>query len=147
MNRQRDNIVSEGPRIRGHSISHIDALSILEVDGVAIAFTPTEYRLVIMLLQQLEKLQNTAYEHIDLFVSFDDLLEAGRLANRSLLAKHVYNASAKLWTAGLSIARVDGYGYCIVFGVEGDSNRFLRQSAFRQPKAAPAEEAQLFAIA
>jgi hypothetical protein len=145
--KRRDNIVSEGPRVRGHSISHIDALSILEVDGVAVAFTPTEYRLVMLLLQQLEKLANTSNDHIDLFVSFVDLLEACRLANRSLLAKHVYNASAKLWMAGLSIARVDGYGYCIVFGVEGDANRFLRQSAFRQPRAAPTEEQQLFALA
>ena len=146
MNRAGDNIVSEGPSIRGHSISHIDALSVLEADGVAIAFTPTEYRLVMLLLQQVEKLQNTSSEHIDLFVSFDELLAATGLANRSLLAKHIYNASAKLWTAGLSIARVDGYGYCVVFGVEGDSNRFLRQSTLRQSKEAR-EEPQLFAIA
>lgn len=144
---QRDNIVSEGPSIRGHAISHIDALSILEVDGVAIAFTPTEYRLVIVLLQQLEKLQNTSNDHIDLFVSYDHLLQAGHLASRSLLAKHVYNASAKLWTAGLSIARVDGYGYTIVFNAEGDSNRFLRQSAIRQSKGVPAQEPKLYALA
>ncbi len=146
MNRPRDNLVSEGPKIRGHSISHIDALSVLEVDGVAIAFTPTEYRIVILLLEQLEKLQNASNELIDLFVSFDALQGATRLANRSLLSKHIYNASGKLWNAGLSIARVDGYGYVIVFDVEGDANRFLRQATLRQSKSA-GEEAQLFAIA
>ncbi len=147
MNQQRDNIVSEGPNIRGHSISHIDALLILEVDGMAIAFTPTEYRLVILLLQQLEKLHIPTYDHIDLFVSFEVLLEAAHLTSRSLLAKHISNASTKLWTAGLSIARVDGYGYTIVFGMEGDSNRFLRQATYRQPKDVSTQDPQLFAIA
>lgn len=147
MNQKRDNIVNEGPSIRGHAISHIDALSVLEVDGVAISFSPTEYRLVMRMLQQVEKLQNTSYEQIDFYVSFDGLLEAGRLANKSTLAKHVYNASAKLWMAGLSIARVDGYGYSIVFDAEGDANRFLRQSVIRQSRGDSTREQPLFALA
>lgn len=147
MNQTNENMVSEGPDIRGHSISHIDALSILQIDGAAIAFTPTEYTLVMLLLHQLEKLQKTTNELIEIFVPFEDLQRSAALSTRSLLSKHIYNASAKLWTAGLSIARVDGYGYVIVFDIEGDTSRFLRQATPRQHKREAREEHQLYAIA
>jgi hypothetical protein len=146
MNQTNENMVSEGPDIRGHSISHIDALSILQIDGAAIAFTPTEYTLVMLLLHQLEKLQKTTNELIEIYVPFEDLQRSAALPTRSLLSKHIYNASAKLWTAGLSIARVDGYGYVIVFDIEGDTSRFLRQATPRQHKREAREEHQLFAI-
>ena len=147
MNQANENIVCEGPAIRGHSISHIDSLSILQIDGAAIAFTPTEYTLVMLLLQQQEKLQKNTNELIEFYVTFEDLQRSAARPTRSLLSRHIYNASAKLWSAGLSIARVDGYGYVILFDVEGDTTRYLRQAAPRQHRRETPEEHQLFAIA
>lgn len=146
--KNQGNPVNEGPSVRGHRIQHIETLSILVIDGVAIELTPTEYIIVISLLRQLENLQKSTKEPIEIFVSFDELRERASLNNRTLLAKHIYNASAKLWAAGMSIARVDGYGYSIVFDVGGDANRFLRQSTIRQRSAERSvlQEPQLCAV-
>lgn len=134
MNRQSNNPVEEGPLIRGHHIQHIDSLLILVVDGSAVELTRTEYLLVMGLLRQLEHLQNTN-EPIEIYVSFEELQRIASLNNRTLLARHIYNSSAKLWTAGVSIARVDGFGYAIIFDAGADANRFLKHSNARQPGA------------
>jgi hypothetical protein len=142
---QFKNRMEEGPMIRGHHIQHIDAFSMLVIDGRAIEFTPTEYLLVMALLSQLEKLQSANQEPTDFYVSFERLQQCASLNNRTLLARHISNASTKLWPAGISIARVDQYGYMIVFEVEGDANRYLKQSSQRQ-KHSPGSTL-LFAIA
>lgn len=137
---------SEGPKIRGHRVQYIETLFILVIDGVALEFTPTEYRLVMRLLRQVEHLQKNTQESVEIFVSYEELQQSASLNNRTLIARHIYNASAKLWVVGMSITRVDRYGYAIIFDAEGDASRFLKQSTLRQPKGS-GEERQLFAIA
>lgn len=124
--------INEGPSIRGHQIFQIETLSILVIDGIAIDLTPTEYTLVVTLLLRREKFQNNSEGPLDIYVSFEELQRSAGLSNRPLLAKHIYNASAKLWTADLSIALVNSYGYMVVFEAEGDANRFLNQATVRQ---------------
>lgn len=119
----------DGPRIIGHRLQHNDTLHLCVVDGIIVPLTPTEYRLILPLLRQLEKLQSYPHsEHVEVFVSFEQLQHTASLGSRILLAKHICNASAKLWLAGMAVARVDGYGYTIVFDAKGDAERYIAQS-------------------
>jgi hypothetical protein len=145
MQNRQGNPVNEGPSIRGHRVQHIEALSILVIDGVAIEFTRTEYRLVMRLLRQVENLQKHMEEAVEIYVSYEELRQSASLNNRTLLAKHIYNASAKLWAAGMSITRVDRYGYSIVFEMEEDASRFLKQATTRQHTSSH-DEPQLFVV-
>jgi DNA-binding response OmpR family regulator len=106
-------ILCEGPVIRGHRIQHNEQHGTLVIDGRLIHFTPTEYRLVMLLLRHRERLLTSPHTSA-LFVSIAELQETAALGKRPLLIKHLSNAAAKLWTAGLTIARVATYGYILI---------------------------------
>src|SRR5262249_4738960 len=97
----------------------------LLIQGLIIDLSPTEYRLVMELFRQLERCQAGTVHPTEIYVSFDHLQQVASLPNRTLLRRHISNASTKLWVAECAIARVDGYGYTLLFDAEGDKTRYM----------------------
>ncbi len=106
--------LQEGPLLNGHRLHYNDQMGLLIIDDLLIRLTPVEYLLAIALLRQRAQFQ-TAREHHEPFVRFARLQHCAGLNRHSLLVKHLSNAAGKLWAAGIFIARVDGYGYMLVF--------------------------------
>lgn len=110
---KRSETLRAGPIIGTHRIQHNEEHTLLVIDGRIIRFTPTEYRLVMLLLRHRERLLNSP-QTCPLFVRSTELQQGARLGTRPLLIKHLSNANAKLWTAGFTIARVATYGYVLM---------------------------------
>ena len=97
----------EGPTLVGHIVQHSDALHLLIIDGVIVSCTPTEYPLVMHLLQEAER------QH-----SLDFLLQwvrqhASSRCTKNSLRRHIRSLRAKLWPFGLDILCIIGYGYML----------------------------------
>lgn len=106
--------LQDGPQLNGHRISYHEQRGLLIIDDLIIHLTPVEYLLVMALLRQRAQFQ-AAREHHEPFVRFARLQHCAGLNRHSLLVKHLSNAAGKLWAASIFIARVDGYGYMLVF--------------------------------
>jgi DNA-binding response OmpR family regulator len=97
----------EGPHLDGHVVQHSDRYRLLVIDGAIMHCTPTEYALLMRLLQQNER-------HLPF-----DLLEpclCMRSPNgnpRSALIRHMRRIRPKLWPYGLDILSITGYGYML----------------------------------
>jgi DNA-binding response OmpR family regulator len=128
---KRPEHLCEGPEIFGHRVQHNEQHTLLVIDGRLIRLTPTEYRLVMLLLQHRERLLASPQTSA-LFVSIPDLQKTAALGNRPLLIKHLSNADAKLWTAGLTIARVADYGYVLV-EIDNDTGAFSPEQKRQKP--------------
>jgi DNA-binding response OmpR family regulator len=119
--------------INGRRVDHYDAYNKLIIDGTYMDLTPTEYLLVMLLLHHYEQLQSS--ERMEVFVGYDELQQGARLPNRSVLSKHITNASKKLWAVGWAIVPVKSYGYTLVFDALGDADRYRVQSSQNEPRA------------
>jgi hypothetical protein len=117
-----------GPCIAGRTIKHNTCKHQFLIEGLIIDLSPTEYRLVMELFLQLERCQAGAAHPTEIYVCFDHLQQVASLPNRTLLRRHISNASTKLWVAGCAVARVDGYGYTLLFEAEGDMTRYMDHS-------------------
>ena len=97
----------EGPLLDGHIIQHSDTYRLLVIDGAIMHCTPSEYALLMRLLQQNER-------HLPF-----DLLEpclCMRSPNgnpRSALIRHMRRLRPKLWPYGLDILSITSYGYML----------------------------------
>jgi DNA-binding response OmpR family regulator len=94
--------------IYGRHVQRGDALRTLLIDGRLVQFTPTEYRLVMSIL-----------ERGGVPVPYARLSEAalGREPDRDarrLLDKHVDHMRAKLRTVGLTVGCIARYGYVLI---------------------------------
>jgi len=95
------------PNIGDHTIQRCDAQRTLIMDGGLLRFTPTEYRLLLPLLEQAEKP-----------LPFGQLVQTAFscAADRStshLLHYHVDHLCSKLRTVGLNVYHVVQYGYLL----------------------------------
>lgn len=106
--------LQDGPLLNGHRLRYNEQMGLLIIDDLLIRLTTVEYLLVMALLHQRAQFQ-TAGDHHEPFVRFARLQHCAGLNRHSLLVKHLSNAAGKLWAAGIFIARVDGYGYMLVF--------------------------------
>lgn len=117
--------------INGRRVEHFDEYHKLIIDGTYVDLTPTEYLLVMLLLRHYEHLQ--ASGSVEVFVGYDELQQCASLTNRTVLSKHITNASKKLWAVGWAIVPVKYYGYTLVFDALGDADRYRMQSEPRAP--------------
>jgi len=128
--------------INGRRVEHFDTYNKLIIDGTYMDLTPTEYLLVMLLLRHYEQLQSSG--SMEVFVGYDELQQCARLPNRTVLSKHITNASRKLWAVGWAIVPVKFYGYTLVFDALGDAERYRVQS--EQNALRPGKDLQ-FAVA
>ncbi len=98
----------ERPQLRGHRIQYSDSLHLVVIDETVIPCTPTEYSLLLALLQR-------AGEGIPI----NHLL--GRPAQQAVewhtrrnLTQHISRLRARLWPFGLDILCLTGYGYLLL---------------------------------
>jgi DNA-binding response OmpR family regulator len=99
--------LTEGPHLAGYVIQHSDANRLLIIDGAIVRFTPTEYALLLRLLQQSERHLSFAVLEQCLF------LRSLHCNPRSALIRHMRRIRPKLWPFGLDILSITGYGYML----------------------------------
>ena len=99
--------LTEGPHLAGYVIQHSDANRLLIIDGAIMRFTPTEYALLLRLLQHSER-------HLSFAVLEQCLFLRSLNGNpRSALIRHMRRIRPKLWPFGLDILSITGYGYML----------------------------------
>src|SRR5690242_17473281 len=102
-----------GPIIAGCRISHHDEQHLLVIDGHIAPLTPTEYLLSMALLRQRERWEAAA-GRAPFVASYALLRQVTGIQQRKLLARHMSNASLKLFPLGITLVCV-GQGYAALF--------------------------------
>jgi len=97
----------EGPHLAGHLVQHSDAYRLLIIDGAVVRCTPTEYALLMRLLQQSER--HLPFELLEQCLFKRSL----NCSPRSALIRHMRRVRPKLWPFGLDILSITGYGYML----------------------------------
>jgi len=105
---KRDTLkLTEGPHLVGYVIQHSDTYRLLIIDGAIMRFTPTEYALLLRLLQHSER-------HLPFDLLEQCLFLRSLNGNpRSALIRHMRRIRPKLWPFGLDILSITGYGYTL----------------------------------
>ncbi len=99
--------LAEGPHLAGYVIQHSDVYRLLIIDGAVVRCTPTEYALLMRLLQQSER-------HLAFALLEQCLFKRSLNCNpRSALIRHMRRIRPKLWPFGLDILSITGYGYML----------------------------------
>ena len=98
------------PPIGKRRIQRNDEARALIVDGMLKRFTPTEYRLLVLLLE------GQPIPDADLVKQVSSYQGDSRV--RENLDKHIDKLRCKLRTFGLSIHRVTKYGYILLAAIE-----------------------------
>ena len=93
------------PPIGTHTLQRNDGTRTLVVDNQVVQFTPTEYRLLLPLLQG-QPLSDTELAQAAFSRGIDSLV-------RNSHDKHIDNIRGKLEPLGLSIYRLRRYGYVL----------------------------------
>jgi len=93
------------PPIGTHTLQRNDGTRTLVVDNPVVQFTPTEYRLLLPLLQG-QPLSDTELAQAAFSRGIDSLV-------RNSLDKHIDNIRGKLEPLGLPIYRLRRYGYVL----------------------------------
>ena len=97
----------EGPHLAGRIIQHSDVYHLLIIDGAIIRCTPTQYALMMHLLQQSE-------HHLPFNLLEQCLIMRSPNSNpRSALIRHMRRIRPKLWPFGLDILSITNYGYML----------------------------------
>jgi DNA-binding response OmpR family regulator len=102
----------EGPPFQGHIVQHSDPHRLLVIDGVVVSCTPTEYPLLLRMLQQHRG-----------YVAFASLVECAfqsalSRSTRRSLTQHMSRVRSKLWPFNLDICCITGYGYALLSRAE-----------------------------
>ena len=105
----------ERPQLQGHQVQYSNLQHLVIIDGVVVPCTPTEYNLLLLLLN-----------HAGEAVSYARLLGiAGQqpLArnNRRSLTQHMSRLRARLWPLGLDVGCLTGYGYLLLSRPNGQA--------------------------
>src|SRR5438270_13044380 len=99
--------LKDGPLLDGHVIKHSDTYRLLVIDGAIMHCTPTEYALLMRLLQQNER-------HLPFDLLESCLSMSSPSGNpRSALIRHMRRIRPKLWPFGLDILSITSYGYML----------------------------------
>src|SRR5207247_2271469 len=99
--------LKEGPHLAGHVIQHSDTYRLLVIDDAIMHCTPTEYALLMRLLQQNER-------HLPFDLLEPCLCMRSPSGNpRSALIRHMRRIRPKLWPFGLDILSITSYGYML----------------------------------
>ena len=99
--------LKEGPSLDGHVVQHSDTYRLLVIDGAIMHCTPSEYALLMRLLQQHER-------HLPFELLEPCLCLRSPSGNpRSALIRHMRRLRAKLWPYGLDILSITSYGYML----------------------------------
>ena len=99
--------LKEGPQLAGHVVQHSDTYRLLVIDGAIMHCTPTEYALLMRLLQQNER-------HLPFDLLESCLCMRSPSGNpRSALIRHMRRIRPKLWPFGLDILSITSYGYML----------------------------------
>ena len=93
------------PPIGTHTLQRNDETRTLVVDSQVVQFTPTEYRLLLPLLQG-QPVSDTELSQAAFSRGIDTLV-------RESLDKHIDNIRGKLEYLGLSVYRLRRYGYVL----------------------------------
>src|SRR6516164_4913650 len=99
--------LKEGPSLDGHVIQHSDTYRLLVIDDAIMHCTPSEYALLMRLLQQHER-------HLPFSLLEPCLCMRSLNGNtRSALIRHMRRLRPKLWPYGLDILSITSYGYML----------------------------------
>jgi DNA-binding response OmpR family regulator len=99
--------LKDGPLLDGHMIQHSDRYRLLVIDGALMHCTPSEYALLMRMLQQHER-------HLPFSLLEPCLCMRSPNGNpRSALIRHMRRLRPKLWPYGLDILSITGYGYML----------------------------------
>ena len=111
-----------GPVVPGHRVQHNAPHHLLVIDNAIVPCTPTEYALLVYLLQHpresipfatlLAVLTHAAGNEPPSPAASDGSGRAARQARR-LLTQHMSRLRAKLWPLDLDILCLTGYGYLL----------------------------------
>ena len=93
------------PPIGNHTLQRNDETRTLVVDNLVVQFTPTEYRLLLPLLQG-QPVSDSELAQAAFSRELDTLV-------RNSLDKHIDNIRGKLERLGLSVYRLRRYGYVL----------------------------------
>ncbi len=102
-----------GPALAGHQVQWDERHCILYIDRTLVPCTPTEFRLLKLLLEQNGRCVSTPH----LIAQFGDAaLEDAAFAReaRQKLTRQISRIRAKLWPCGLTVVSLMGYGYMLV---------------------------------
>jgi len=103
----------ERPQLKGHRVHYSIVQHLVIIDGVIVPCTPTEYDMLLLLLFDAGKA--VASTRL-LGLSEQHLLARN---NRRCLTQHMSNLRAKLFSLGLDIGCVTGYGYLLLSRPKG----------------------------
>ena len=114
--------LADGPALAGHRVQLNKQQHLLVIDNAIVPCTPTEYALLLHLLQHLEESLPTATLLAVLGQAPRD--EAARPSAvkpsqrqvrqaRRVLTQHMSRLRAKLWPLGFDILCLTGYGYLL----------------------------------
>lgn len=98
----------EHPRLQDHQVWYNDQQHLLIVDGVVIACTPSEYDVLLLLLQ-------AAGEPVPFArLVYQDAHRPLALGPRHRLSQRVSRLRMRLWPLGLDILCLTGFGYMLL---------------------------------
>ncbi len=112
----------ECPPIQGHIVQHSDPHRLLVIDGVIVSCTPTEYPLLLRMLQQ-----HRGYVACASLVECAFQSALSRSTRRSL-TQHMSRVRSKLWPFNLDICCITGYGYALLSRAEREEQERCMQS-------------------
>jgi DNA-binding response OmpR family regulator len=97
-----------GPPVQGHVVQHSERHHLLIIDETVVHCTPTEYHLLMRLLEHAER--SVPFTSLVCYPSHASL----NWRSRRTLAQHISRVRAKIWPFGLDIMCVIGCGYLLL---------------------------------
>lgn len=102
-----------GPRIEGHRIQRDEEQNAYVIDQKLIACTPTEYRVLTLLLEQADHC--VLFAQLQTQFQDEPLNDAAQLKQtRTRIIHLMSDLRAKIWALGLDIVAVMNYGYILL---------------------------------
>jgi DNA-binding response OmpR family regulator len=101
-----------GPSLPGHGVQWDERYHVLYIDQTLIPCTPTEFRVLTLLLTKHEQRVSSQ----QLIAQFEEEGEQDTLlarAAREKLSRLISSLRPKIWTCGLDIVSLTGYGYML----------------------------------
>jgi DNA-binding response OmpR family regulator len=110
---KQDTTLLPGPQVVGHTIQHDDSGAAFLIDQKMVYCTPTEYTLLLLLLQQADR--PVSHEHLMLCLDGRVPTEPRehKLA-RNRVAHHISEVRPKIWAVDLDVVNVMRIGYILL---------------------------------
>ena len=127
-----------GPRVEGYSIQRDEGQHAFLIDQTLVHCTPTEYRILELLLEQADRC--VSYAQLSAHVQGGPMTDPAQLKQAHTRITHLMSdLRAKIWALGLDIAAVMNTGYILL------SSRTHEPAALRDrghPREVEGEEAE-----